>query len=146
MSEFIGILGGIIGILGGIGGCIAAYHSHNQLIKIAENQQIDILKVVLEIESQIARRSMEFNKAAKALKENNSKTNEGYFLTAKENYFNALDRLCFCIRKGYIPEWDWRKEYQNMIHKTIEAYEKQDFGNATKYRNMLELDRQWQTS
>lgn len=156
MTEWINIIGGAIGLIGGlcgIGGLVVAY---KQLRKIAENQNIamqnqkmDILKVVLEIESQISQRSVEMSRASvDYLTDTNDKNKEAYFLAMKENYFNALDRLCFCIRKGYIPEKEWEREYRNMIQNTIAKEEfKDDFNpNTSPYKNIIKLNDRLQDS
>ncbi len=128
----------------------------NNLEKIAENQNIamqnqkmDILKVVLEIETQLIQRSIKMNKAGmEYLGNSDSKNKEAYFLAMKENYLNALDRLCFCIRKGYIPEKEWEREYRNIINNTVGKEEfKKDFGPITSpYKNIIKLNDRLQDS
>lgn len=167
MTEWINIIGGIAGI----GALFVAWKqlskiaknqeiatktqqiAEKQLIKIAENQRMDILKVVLEIESRINERKVEFDKSATNLRKTSYSNpddkrieiDKDYFLAMKESYFNALDRLCFCIRSEYIPERDWQGEYRNMLRDTISKY-KDDFGENSPYRNMIELNRKWQDS
>ena len=170
MTEWINVIGGIAGI-GAL--CVAWKQlskiaknqeiatqtqeiAKEQLEKIAENQNIamqnqkmDILKVVLEIEAQISQRSVEMNKAGMDyLANQNDENKKTYFLAMKENYFNALDRLCFCIRKGYIPEKEWEREYRNMIQKTIAKEEfKDDFNpNTSPYKNIIKLNDRLQDS
>ena len=36
-----------------------------------------------------------------------------------ENWFNAVDRLAFCIAKGYVPERDWKAEYRDYMAELI---------------------------
>ena len=149
-TEFIAILGGIIGIIGGVGGIGGLIVAWKKLSKIAENQKTDILKVVLEIESQINERKAEFYKVNKQVMEldlsNPSKEQQkilsDYWEATRENYFNALDRLCFCIDKEYIPERDWKDEYRDMIIGTIKDYEKY-FGAGSPYKNMLKINEKW---
>lgn len=120
--EFVSVAGGICGI----GGLLVAW---TQLSKIAENQRMDILKVVLEID----------------LSESSKKQQNilsDYWETARENYFNALDRLCFCIDKEYIPERDWKDEYRDMIVGTIKDNERY-FGAGSPYKNMLNINDKW---
>jgi len=91
----------------------------NSQIEIAvQNQRLDALKVVLEIETQMNSRKLEFDKAAKLIREADAggelddKKKEiltDYFNATKESYFNALDRLCYCIEKGFISDKDWRQ-------------------------------------
>lgn len=162
--EFVSVAGGICGI----GGLLVAWTqlskiaknqeiatqtqeiAKEQLAKIAENQRMDILKVVLEIESQINERKAEFDKVNKQVMELDlsepSKKQQNilsdYCETARENYFNALDRLCFCIDKEYIPERDWKDEYRDMIVGTIKNNERY-FGAGSPYKNMLNINDKW---
>lgn len=149
-AECIAILGGIVGIIGGLGGIGGLIVAWQKLAKIAENQRTDILKVVLEIESQINERKAEFDKINKQVREldlsNPSKEQQeilsDYWETARENYFNALDRLCFCIDKEYIPERHWKDEYRDMIVGTIKDNERY-FGAGSPYKNMLNINNKW---
>jgi len=99
-------------------------------------------------------RKLEFDKAAKLIREADAegmlddKKREiltDYFNATKESYFNALDRLCYCIEKGYISDKDWRAEYRNLIHDVIANYE-DDFGEASPYNNIKNLNKKWQQS
>ena len=139
-------------------GCWIAYSQLkkiNSQIEIAvQNQKLDALKVVLEIETQMNSRKLEFDKAAKLIRESDAegvlddKKKEiltDYFNATKESYFNALDRLCYCIEKGYISDKDWRAEYRNLIHDVIVNYE-DDFGEASPYNNIKNLNKKWQQS
>ncbi len=139
---------------------IGSWIAYNQLSKInqqiaiaIQNQKIDRLKIVLEIETQMNSRKLEFDKAAKSIREANVKGElddikeilTDYFNATKENYFNALDRLCYCIEKEYISDKDWRAEYRNLIHDVIVNYE-EDFGEASPYSNTKKINIKWQQS
>ncbi len=108
---------------------------------------------MLEIETQMNTRKLEFDKAAKSIREANVKGElddrkeilTDYFNATKENYFNALDRLCYCIEKEYISDKDWRAEYRNLIHDVIVNYE-EDFGEASPYSNTKKINIKWQQS
>ena len=130
------------------------YKQLQDQLKIAvDNQKVDSLKIVLEIETQMNSRKLEFDKASKQVreadlaKEADEKIDilSDYFHTTKESYFNALDRLCYCIEKGYISDKDWRTEYRNLIHDVIVNYEN-DFGEASPYNNIKNLNKKWQQS
>jgi len=147
-----------IGTFVAVIGCWIAYSQLkkiNSQIEIAvQNQKLDALKVVLEIETQMNSRKLEFDKAAKLIREADAedvlddKKREiltDYFNATKESYFNALNRLCFCIEKEYISDKDWRAEYRNLIHDVIANYE-DDFGEASPYNNIKNLNKKWQQS
>jgi hypothetical protein len=132
--------------------------AYSQLKKInvqiglaVKNQRMDSVKIVLEIESQMNSRNLEFNKAAKSLREV-TKSDEhaleiasDYFNVTKENYFNALDRLCYCIDKDYISDKDWRTEYRNLVHDIVSSYQ-EDFAEASPYNNIKKINKKWQQS
>lgn len=139
-----------------IGAIIAWYQlgKINSQIGIAiQNQRMDSLKIVLEIETQMNSRKLEFDKAAKTVREaENNNLNEvaldilrDYFNTTKESYLNALDRLCYCIEKEYISDKDWRTEYRNLVRDIISGYE-EDFGEASPYKNIKTINTKWQQS
>lgn len=112
------------------------------------NQAKDSLKIVLEIETQLNSRKLEFDKANKALAESDEKNNEilsAFVETTKESYFNAMDRLCFCIQKGYVDENEYRPEYRNMIHDTVKTFEA-SFGASSPYNHIKQINEKWQES
>ena len=127
-------------------------HKIQKQLEIAiENQRVDSLQVVLEIETQMNSRKLEFDKASKQIRladlENMEDAKfgvlEDYFNSIKESYFNSIDRLCYCIEKEYIKDKDWRTEYRNMLKDTISAYPG-DFDEASPYNNLKRLNRKWQ--
>ena len=142
---------------------IGAYIAYTQLSKIQKqislavtNQKLDSLKIVLEIETQINSRKLELDKATRTIAETNleqeskKKTNKmeilsDYFDSTKESYFNALDRLCYCIDKKYIEDKDWRAEYRTLLLNVIETYP-DDFNEASPYYNIKKINMKWQTS
>ena len=125
----------------------------NEVRIATENQKTDSLKVVLEIESQLNSRKLEFDKAPRYIrleheknKDNNiSEVHSDYFDATKESYFNALDRLCFCIDKKYIDDKDWRVEYRNMLRDVISAFP-DDFAESSPYSNIKKINSLWQTT
>lgn len=122
----------------------------NQLEIAVKNQKSDSLKIVLEIETQMNSRKLEWDKASKQVREadaseQNVEIWDDFFQSVKESYFNSLDRLCYCIEKEYIADKDWRAEYRNLLHDTIVA-NPDDFNAASSYKNMIALNTKWQSS
>jgi len=154
--ELVAALASVITAIASIGGFIAAFFQLKGIrenIKLGvEEQKLNGLRVVLEIETQMNERKVHFDKVARELREAEQRGADqasieilaDHFETAKENYFNALDRLCFCILKKYLDERDWRSEYRNVLNNTIQTYEN-DFLEASPYRNTKELNRLWQS-
>lgn len=119
-----------------------------------KKQKLNALQVVLEIETQMNARKVEFDRAARQLREAEPKGDASapnievladWFNSMKENYFNALDRLAFCILNGYLNERDWRAEYRSLFQDTVRTYE-QDFLEASPYRSVKKLNQKWQES
>lgn len=125
-----------------------------QLSNDSSRIALDTLRIVLEIENQINARKVELDKASKSLREadldsdfpsNQKSILADYFDSMKENYFNSLERLSFCIVKGYVPERDWKTEYRNMLKDTIKEFE-DNFGPASPYKNIVKLNYDWQNN
>lgn len=122
-----------------------------QLRGIKDGLKVSSLMAVLEIETQMNERKVHFDECSANVRlgktEGASKDSmiirADLFNTAKENYFNALDRLCYCILHGYLQDKDWRAEYRNTIHNVIHNFP-DDFNEASPFRNIKELNRKWQ--
>jgi hypothetical protein len=145
-------LGSVIIAFMGFGIAVVQLNKIQKQLEIAVgNQKNDSLKIVLEIETQMNSRKLEFDKASKQIREANlqNESNDNmeilgdYFNSTKESYFNVLDRLCYCIDKDYIQDKDWRTEYRNMLHLTINTYP-DDFNEASPYNNIKNINRRWQ--
>lgn len=117
-----------------------------QITLAVNNQTRESLKIVLEIETQLNARKLEFDKANKSFlesKDDNERECISAFIdTTKESYFNALDRLCFCIQKGYVDENEYRPEYRDMIKDTVKQYES-DFGPGSAYNHIKQINEKW---
>lgn len=148
----ISIISLVISILG-LGIAFYQIGGMKKQVKIAlKNQKSDSLKIVLEIETQMTAMKMELDKVAKNIREKVSSFDESqleiqqdYLDTAKENYLNSLDRLCFCFENGYVTEDEWRTEYRNLLKDTISAYP-DDFNEASPYRHIKSMNKKWQDS
>lgn len=67
------------------------------------------------------------------------------FDEAKQVYLNSLDRLCFCIIKGYLDEEEMKPEYRGLVNESVKDF-KSDFEVGTKYRNILKIYDNWSES
>jgi hypothetical protein len=62
--------------------------------------------------------------------------------TVTESWLNCLDRLCFCIRKGYLKEREWKAEYSNYIKMVVETLgDKHNL--AARYKNIVCVYIEW---
>lgn len=127
-----------------------------QLKGLAENQKSSTLMTVLELESELNKRKESFDKANFELREYNleikkdkKKLNEELLEiycdkinVVKENYFNSLDRLSYCIIHEYLSDRDWRTEYREIIFDAVDEYE-ESFGVSSRYRNTIKIYDKW---
>jgi hypothetical protein len=61
--------------------------------------------------------------------------------TAKENWFNGLDRLCMVIRVGHWSGIDWRVEYEAYLTDVMESHK--DWFKPELYPHILALYSDW---
>lgn len=140
---------GFAALFAGAGVAVAWF----QLNGIKKSLKTSSLMAVLEIEAQVNERKVFLDKCASDIRhlENKDpkdleelKIGADLFECAKENYFNAMDRLCFCILRGYLKDKDWRAEYRNAVKNLIDK-NPQAFDEASGFRNIKELNKKWQS-
>src|SRR5438093_888738 len=87
-----------------------------QLNGIKKGLGFSSLMAVLEIETQMNERKVRLDDCSAEVKRGQAdgllaeklKISARNFDSALENYLNAVDRLCYCILKGYLEDRDWR--------------------------------------
>lgn len=136
-----------------IASCAAVLVAWFQLGRIRKQFKLNTLMAVLEIEAQLLSCKEKLDSISAELRKLNIENSEqakqfsevysDHLDSTLENYLNTFDRLCFCIIKNYFAERDWKTEYRNMLHRTVEM-NPDEFRAATPYRNMLDLDDKWQ--
>ena len=132
----------------GLSAVAAVSSAITAFIALRTSKKSSSVMMVLEIENQMNERKSMWDKAATELRQAEAeKKSEDlqiilgeYVETTKENYFNSLDRLCFCISKNYLKEKDWKVEYRNLLNSTIQAYSSDFNSSTTPYRNVLDLN------
>lgn len=63
---------------------------------------------------------------------------------AKENYLNAIDRLCASFLRDLVPEETYRTDYKQFIIDLVRNSEfKDSFGPGTPFRNIVHLYERW---
>ena len=123
-----------------------------QLSGIKKGLNMSSLMAVLEIETQMNERKVHFDLCSSAVctaklkdeSEDALRIHADLFDCAKESYFNALDRLCFCVLRNYVSDKDWRAEYRNLIKRVIDTYTG-DFSEASPFHNIKKLNSRWQS-
>jgi hypothetical protein len=120
-----------------------------QLKSLADSSRLSGLGAVLAMESEINSRgesldefSFKFERAIKdgSIPSDQIELYEGRVLALTDTYLNSVDRLAFCILRGYLPEKDWRGEYELLL-KTLLS----DGGlpTAKNFDNIVRLHAKW---
>jgi hypothetical protein len=123
-----------------------------QLGGLREALRTDSLMAVLTIESELAGRQETCSEISMLIRRLNAQKNfdqvemgilKSRLAEAVESWLNALERLCFCINKGYVTEKGWRAEYRKYIEDAISSHEPL-FRADTRYPNTLHIHKKWQ--
>lgn len=111
-----------------------------------EQLRMNSLSIILEIEARIVDKEYKLNevnfKIRKAGKDVTD-VDTAEFECALQGYINAVDRLAYCILKGYAKDVDWRVEYRDFILGIIKTYP-ESFTAGSKYINIIDLNQKWQ--
>ncbi len=146
--EWIQALSSIVTVLLGISALVFAVR---QISQITDQLRISALTNVLSLEAEMNLRKEKLDNVNHEIekldmnKQLNSRAKDVYEKkqnAAIENWLNSVDRLCFCIRRDYFKEKDWKVEYRDYIKEIIQNFEYK-FGAATKYNNIIELNKKW---
>ncbi len=114
-----------------------------QLRQLKNQVRLSNLTNVLALESEINDRKEKVDEITRMIGEGNSEINiEEHLEAAVENWINSVDRLCFCIRKGYFPEKEWSIEYRDYILGLVRANEDK-FGAGSRYVHIINLNSKW---
>jgi hypothetical protein len=137
--------------LAAIAAIIAVLVAFWQLRNLNRTLRVNGLMAVLQLESEINSRKERSDDAVAELERECAREPVDVELVrivrdqvvgCTENWLNAVDRLAFCILKGYIPERDWKAEYRDYITDLVWRFEP-NFRADTWYRNILELHGKW---
>ncbi|MEZ6056240.1 MAG: hypothetical protein R3C01_06005 [Planctomycetaceae bacterium] len=137
-----------IGAIATVAGVIIAFI---QLRNLNSTLSMSVLSAVLQLEAEMNARKEKVDSVASAIRREGiaKSPNERLVEILKdeldgylENWLNAADRLAYCIKKGYLPERDWRVEYREYFLGLVRDHE-QYFGASTIYTNILDLNNRW---
>ena len=146
--EWIQAISSIVTALLGIGAFVFAVHQISQIIV---QLRISALTNVLSLESEMNLRKEKLDNINHKIQilhmegKLNDKAKEIYENKQDaiiENWLNSVDRLCFCIKRNFFTEKDWKLEYRDFIKDIIQSFEYK-FRADTKYNNILELNKKW---
>ena len=120
-----------------------------------ESNTLSRLMALLSLEDSIAERRLSLSEAGIDLTEQGKKAQSNSavykdsfeiahlrFNEAKQMYLNGLDRLCFCLNKGFLIEEDLRAEYRDIITRAVNDFP-DDFKTNTQYRNVKKIYEKW---
>ncbi|MBG6016828.1 hypothetical protein I5F00_08470 [Proteus mirabilis] len=128
-----------------------------QIKEAVKSNRINRLNSLLTLEAQIAERRQELSSAGIALgrfsdKDKSDKTIKEEFNAAElrfneatQMYLNGLDRLCFCVLKGYLDDINMRVEYQTIIASAVKDYPER-FNQDSLYTNIIDVHNKWKRS
>ena len=119
------------------------------VVQLRNLVRTNTIKMVLDIESELHSRKTNIDETSSKIRvagEDQKSALVEIFAddleVFKESYFNALDRFCYCILKGYLKDRDWNKEYGDLIRTTIRENE-EHFGTGTYYKNLKKIYEKW---
>jgi hypothetical protein len=119
-------------VVGAVAAIAAVAVANGQLKNLVVSFRISGLAAVLTMEAEMTTRADkldEFSFRVQLAVSENKIPDEQIELYAKriaqltDNYLNSVDRLAFCILKGYLPEKDWRGEYEPIVNGLISGPE-----------------------
>ena len=149
MMEAATWVGSIAGCVVAVTAVVALLLAWRQLTNLGSTLRIGRLNTILDIETQMNSRKERVDEQVEKIQRSGGLTDEQKkveqdALDARlENWFNAVDRLAFCILKDFVPEKDWRVEYRDYINNIVVKHGK-FFPAGTHYRNILDLNNKWQ--
>lgn len=113
---------------------------YNTKLNIAQNE-LNIFYTLGQKIADCARLASE----SKASKDDTDSDKKNKVLIAKEDLLNYLDNVCFYAKKGYITKINLKRQYGDAIKKIIFDF-KDDFGEASTYDNIKDINREFKNS
>jgi len=150
-AEWVSAIGAILACLVALLGVFVAWA---QLSGLRETLKTNTLMAVLAIESELGERKGKCDEVAMKIKQleltagNPAAHQKELELfrqaldLATENWLNALERLCFCINKSYVPEKDWKSEYYEYVADVVDT-QCHFFEHGSTYTNISALHAKW---
>ncbi len=140
----------LVGLLGVVVAAAAVYVAYKQLSRmvdgiheaIAANRTASLM-AVLSIEQMIVEARVRFEDANHALEKNGAdpaliELQE----TRREQYLNAIDRLCACIRNGHVDEAEYKADFRDTIFELVDTYAAL-FAANTNHRHIKHVHDAW---
>jgi hypothetical protein len=132
------VLAGLALVVAVVGGIFAYLTLRTILTQLKAAQW----STLLSLEEDMADRMRRFLDLAKQMTTSSPPQQQEYD-TAKEIYFNSIDRFASLVLNGQFPQNELKQDYQDVIKETIRAYPA-DFGTGTRYRKIVKLHNKWE--
>jgi hypothetical protein len=145
--DWVTAIASILAVIVAFFGLVVA---NKQLGGLRKSLQMNSLMAVLAIETELSSKKEKCDEVATALKRARTQSVDSREVeilsrsldSAVENWLNTMERLCFCIGKGYVSEKDWRAEYRQYIAEAIRS-QSHSFQAGTPYKHILRLHEKW---
>ncbi len=131
---------------------VGVWVAYTQLKQLNQAARMSHLMAVLQIEAELNSRQEKLDEISLLIQQEDVKEAKDlaligvwgdYLESRKERLLNAADRLCFCIKNGYLPDKDWRVEYREFVLNLVRAYPER-FGAGSIYNNIIDVNNLWQ--
>lgn len=128
---------------------IALIVAWRQLTNLGNTLRLNSLSAVLQIEADMNARKERVDEVTEKIcsgegtDANRTDVLQDALDSRLENWFNAVDRLAFCVLREYVPEKDWCVEYRDYISNIVIHHAK-FFLPGSRYRNIIDLNNRWQ--
>lgn len=123
-----------------------------QFAKVNRTLKLNSLSILLSAENGLSQCKRLVTQATKELllereadspSETRLSTLQGSFEDYREDWYNAADRLAYCILNGYIDNDRMHAEYRNYFRDIIRN-DAASFAEGTEWRNVVDLNNKWQ--
>ncbi len=147
-AELVAAWATAIGVLVAAVGVVVAYW---QLSNLNATLKMNTLAVVLQIETEMNARKQAVDEVASNIQIECAKSHrnqatinalQGKLDGFLENWLNSVDRLAFCILKGFLSERDWKVEYRDYLN-TLVSDHREKFNVDSPYTNIKDLHHRW---
>ena len=160
ITDWISAICSSLSLLIACGALIFAYkqinQANNQLKNMNDTFRNTTLMTVLELENELIRRKVSWDEASFQLRQYGIDLNEkdefpnedvvellnDKFNISLENYFNSLDRFCYCVLHNYIADRDWKTEYRDVVFDAVDNYAT-NFGVNSRFRDTIKIYQKW---
>lgn len=150
-KDFINLFSASAAVVGSSAAIIGIIIACTQLYNLNKTMRMNSLGIVLTLECEMSARKKACDDLSATIRIECGKEspNKGLVIILddqlkgyKESWFNACERLAYCILKGFLSERDWRAEYREYFFTLVRVH-KENFGTDSIYTNVIDLTDKW---